>query len=203
MTEGEPVRAYVYWDYSCPFSYIETHRLRRLGAERALELHWRPFEVHPGLPEEGIPARELGYAPDQWSRLLDSVAEMAEEEGLELEVPDFVPGTSAALQAALFAADLGADAFDRLHASLFRAFFVDARNIGRRETVLEVAESAEVDPEGLERALEDERYAEELRQVHAETDRYDIDGTPTVLFGRHMVVGAAPMDVLREAADRA
>lgn len=203
MTEDDSVRAYVYWDYSCPFSCVASHRLRRLAAERPVEMHWRPFEVHPGLPEEGIPARELGYAPDQWSRLLDVVSEMAEEEGLELEVPDFVPRTSAALQAALFAADLGAGAFDRLHESLFRAFFVEGRNIGRRETVLDVAESADVDPEGLERALEDERYADELRRVHAETDRYDIDGTPTVLFGRHKVVGAAPMDVLREAADRA
>lgn len=203
MTEGDGVRAYVYWDYSCPFSRVASHRLRRLADERALEMHWRPFEVHPGLPEEGIPARELGYAPDQWSRLLDAVSEMAEEEGLELEVPDFVPRTSAALQAALFAADLGADAFDRFHESVFRAYFAEGRNIGRRETVLAVAESADVDPEGLERALEDERYADELRRVQAETDRYDIDGTPTVLFGRHKVVGAAPMDVLREAADRA
>lgn len=203
MTEDGPVRAYVYWDYSCPFSYVASHRLRRLADERPLQVHWRPFEVHPGLPEEGIPARELGYGPDQWSRLLDSVAGMAEEAGLELDVPDFVPRTSVPLQAALFAADLGARDFDRLHESLFRAFFVDGRNIGRRETVLEVAESAGVDAEGLERALEDERYAEELRRVHAETDRYDIDGTPTVLFGRHKVVGAAPMDVLREAADRA
>lgn len=203
MTEREPVRGYVYWDYSCPFSYVASHRLRRLAGERPLELHWRPFEVHPGLPEEGIPARELGYAPDQWSRLLDSVSGMAEEEGLELSVPDFVPRTSAALEAALFAADVGADAFDRLHPALFRAFFVEGRNIGRRETVIDVAESAGVDPEGLERALEDERYTDELRRVHAETDRYDIDGTPTVLFGRHKVVGAAPMRVLREAADRA
>ncbi len=203
MTEDDTVRAYVYWDYSCPFSYVACHRLRRLRDERPLEMNWRPFEVHPGLPEEGIPARELGYAPDQWSRLLDAVSEMAEEEGLELEVPDFVPRTSVALQAALFAADFGADAFDRLHRAMFRAFFVDGRNIGRRETVLDVAESVEVDPEGLERALEDERYADELRRVHAESDRYDIDGTPTVLFGRHKVVGAAPMEVLREAAGRA
>ena len=203
MTEEDGVRAYVYWDYSCPFSYVASHRLRRLAGERPLQIQWRPFEVHPGLPEEGIPARELGYAPDRWSRLLDVVSEMAAEEELELEVPDFVPRTSPALQAALFAADLGADAFERLHGSVFRAFFVEGRNIGLRETVLEVGEAADVDPEGLERALEDERYADELQRVHAETERYDIDGTPTVLFGRHKVVGAAPMDVLREAADRA
>ncbi len=197
------VRAYAYWDYSCPFSYVAAHRLRRLADERPLDLHWRPFEVHPGLPEEGIPARELGYGPDQWSRALDSVAEMAGEEEIELDVPRFVPRTSEPLQGALFAGDVGADAFDRLHRALFRAFFVEGRNIGLREVVLEVAESAGVDRDGLERALEDERYAEELRRVRAEADRYDIDGTPAVLFGRFKVVGAAPMEVLREAAGRA
>lgn len=197
------VTAYVYWDYSCPFSYVATHRLRRLEEERPLELHWRPFEVHPGLPEEGIPARELGYGPDRWSRLLDEVTGMAEEEGLELDVPRFVPRTSEPLQAALFAGDVGADAFDRLHRALFRAFFVEGRNVGLREVVLDAAESAGVDRDGLERALEDERYAEELPGVRAEADRYGIDGTPTILFGRFKVVGAAPMEVLREAAGRA
>lgn len=197
------VRAYAYWDYSCPFSYVAAHRLRRLEEERPLELHWRPFEVHPGLPEEGIPARELGYGPEQWSRILDSVAAMAREEGIELDVPRFVPRTSEPLQAALFAGDVGAEAFDRLHADLFRAFFAEGRNIGLREVVLDVAESAGVDRDGLDRALEDERYAEELRRGRAEAERYDIDGTPAVLFGRFKVVGAAPTEVLREAAERA
>jgi len=198
-----PVQAFAYWDYSCPFSYIAAHRLGRLADERPLDVHWRPFEVHPGLPQDGIPARELGYSPDQWSRALSAVDEMAREEGLELDVPSFVPSTSRPLQAALFAMDVGSDAFDRLHRGLFRAFFVDGRNIGLRETVLDVAASADVDTDGLERALEDERYVDELRRVRAEADRYDIDGTPTILFGRFKVVGAAPLEVLGEAADRA
>lgn len=200
---AEPVHVYVYWDYSCPFSYVATRRLGRLAEERELELHWRPFEVHPGLPEEGIPAKELGYAPDRWARTLESVEEMAREEGMEIEVPSFVPRTSDPLQAALFARDLGEEPFRRLHGALFRALFAEGRNVGRRGTVLEVAEEAGVDREGLERALEDERYADELRQVRAETERYDIDGTPTALFGRFKVVGAAPVDVMGEAADRA
>lgn len=203
MSEREPVRVFAYWDYSCPFSYVGTRRVRRLAEERPLRLAWRPYEVHPGLPEEGIPAKELGYSPDDWSRALEAVDEMAREEGIELEVPPFVPRTSGPLQAALFARDVGREPFERLHRALFRAFFAEGRNIGRRETLLEVAEEAEVDAEGLGRALDDERYAAELRRVHAEADRYEIEGTPTFLFGRHKVVGAAPMGVLREAAERA
>lgn len=203
MNDSEPVRVYAYWDYSCPFSRVAAHRVRRLGDERPLRVSWRPYEVHPGLPEDGLPAKELGYAPDDWSRLLEAVGEMAREEGLEMEVPAFVPRTSEALQAALFARDVGRGAFERLHRALFRAFFVDGVNIGRREVVLEVADGVDVDREGLGRALEDERYLDELRGVRAEADRYDIDGTPSFLFGRHKVIGAAPMDVLREAADRA
>lgn len=200
---SEPVRVYAYWDYSCPFSRVAAHRIRRLGDERPLSVSWRPYEVHPGLPEGGIPAKELGYGPDDWSRLLEAVDEMARDEGLELDVPSFVPRTSEPLQAALFARDVGRQAFARLHRALFRAFFAEGVNIGRREAVLEVAERAEVDREGLSRALEDERYLDELRRVRAEADRYDIDGTPSFLFGRYKVVGAAPMDVLREAAERA
>lgn len=201
--EGEALPTYVYWDYCCPFCYVGERRLARLRSERSLDVHWRPFEIHPGLPEEGIPVKELGYAPDRWTRMVRLVEEQAEELGLPLEIPSFVPRTRGPLQAAAFAQDVGGEAFGELHRALFRAYFADGRNIGRRPVLLEVAEEAGVDREGLENALEDERYADELRQVREETERYEITGTPTFLFGPYKVVGAAPMEVMREAATRA
>jgi predicted DsbA family dithiol-disulfide isomerase len=69
--------------------------------------------------------------------------------------------------------------------------------------LLEVAASAGVDPGALERALDDGRYESELEAASAEAERYGITGTPGLLFGRFLLIGAAPMDELRRAADRA
>lgn len=203
MTDDGPVPVFVYWDYSCPFCYVGARRLERLARERELRVAWRPLEIHTGVPAEGLPVKEAGFAPDRWAEIVESLDRMAREEGMELEVPSFIARTDEALQAALFAQDLGDEPFQRLHRALFRAYFVDEVNIGRRDRLLEVADEAGVDPEALAEALEDERYEDELRRAREEAARYEVTGTPTFLFDRHKVVGAAPVDVLREAADRA
>lgn len=200
---NEPVDVFLYGDYVCPFSYVVDARLRRLRDELALRVHWRPLSIHPAVPADGLPMEQSGRPPEEWARVEAGVSELAREEGLEFGLPDFVANSREALQAGEFARDLGRDAFRRAHRAFFVAYFVDARNLGRRQVLLDVAEGAGLDREGLEGALEDGRYREELERASREASRYDIEGTPTLLFGRHKVVGAAPEDVLREAADRA
>jgi predicted DsbA family dithiol-disulfide isomerase len=108
-----------------------------------------------------------------------------------------------ALQAAEFARDCGAAEFARLHRALFRAVFVEERDIERRETLLEIAQTSGVDAEGLAAALDDGRYASALREAEEEAVRYSIEATPTILLGRFKLVGAAPLDVLRSTLERA
>ena len=198
-----PVDVFLYGDYVCPFSYVVDARVRRLGDELDLRVHWRPLSIHPAVPTDGLPMEQTGRPPEEWARVEAGVSEMAREEELEFTLPDFVANSHEALQAGEFARDLGGEAFERAHRALFRAYFVEGLNLGRREVLLDVAEEAGLDRQGLEGALEDARYEEELDRVSREASRYDIEGTPTLLFGRHKVVGAAPEDVLREAAERA
>lgn len=202
--EGRPpVDVFFYGDYVCPFSYVMDARAGGLREELGLRLHWRPLPVHRAVPADGLPAERLGREPDEQARLETEVARQARELELELELPDFVANSHEALQAAEFARDLGDEAFRRTHRRLFRAYFVEGRNLGRREVLLEVAGEADLDREGLDHALEDGRYRSELERATEEAERYGVEGTPTLLVGRHKVVGAAPEEVLREAAGRA
>lgn len=197
------VRVYVYWDYGCPFSYVAARRLERIRQQEELDPAWRPLEIHPGVPREGLPVKEAGFPPDRWAEITRHLQELAQETGMELNPPSFLVNSRDALQAAVFARDVGQEYFRRLHRAVFRSYFVEGRNIGRRSTLLEVAEEAGADREGLGAALEDGRYEDELRAVRREAERYEISGTPTFLFHRHKVVGCAPESVLRKAAARA
>ena len=201
--ENGPVDVFLYGDYVCPFSYVVDARVRRLGVELDLRVHWRPLSIYAAVPADGLPLEGTDRPPEAWARVEGEVSDMAREEGLDFSLPDFVANSHEALQAGEFARDLGPGTFRRAHRALFRAYFVEGRNLGRREVLLEVAEEAGLDREALEGALEDRRYAEELERASREASRYDIEGTPTILFGRHKVVGAAPEDVMREAAERA
>lgn len=200
----DAVEVFFYGDYVCPFSYVADARLRRLREEDpGVSVHWRPLSIHPAVPADGLPVDQLGYEPGEWTRVSREVRSQAEELGVPVDLPDFIANSHEALQAGEFAKDVGGDAFRRAHQAIFRAYLVEGKNIGRRDVLLEVCEGAGLDREALDGALEDDRYADELRRVDREASRYDIEGTPTLLFGRHKVVGAAPLDVMRDAVGRA
>jgi predicted DsbA family dithiol-disulfide isomerase len=79
--------------------------------------------------------------------------------------------------------------------------FEEGRDISDTEVLLDLAEDAGVDREGLGAALEDGRYEAALGEVEEEAERYAIDATPTLLIGRYKLVGAAPLDVLRSTLE--
>lgn len=204
------VRVWFYGDYGCPFSYLVDRRLELLGRERPLEVAWRPLALYPDAVRRrgaGVGARDghaAGSEPVAGGEggLRRDLARAAAELGLPLCLPG-PADTREALQAAEFARDLGPAAFGRLHRALFRAHLGEGRDIGARAVLLELAEEAGVDREGLERALEDGRYESELERAREEAERYGIEATPGLLFGRFLLVGAAPLAELRRAAERA
>jgi predicted DsbA family dithiol-disulfide isomerase len=200
---SRPVTVYMYGDYVCPFTYIGDARLRRLAWEGRLDVRWRPFEIRPAVPPEGLPVRLAGFPPEEWAATVAKVGEMAADMELPLSVPDFLANSHGALQVAEFARDLGREVFETVHGALFRAYFAEGRNLGDHDVLLAVAREAGLDVGAVESSLEDSRYEDELRRAAQEAERYEITGTPTFLFGRFKVVGAAPQAVLRDAYRRA
>lgn len=189
-------------------------RLDRLRTERPVEVAWRPLltrpEPRPGEPggpggagEAPAAEERRGGSPGEPEALPAELRDAARELGLPLRPPARRPDPRPGLEAAEFARDLGAAAFRLAQEALFRACFERGLDIGDREVLLTVAEEAGLDREGLEAALEDGRYRSELEAVLEEAERYGIPGTPTLLFGRFKLVGAAPLEEMRRAADRA
>jgi len=198
-----PVSAFLYGHYACPHTCIAQGRLDLLAAEAPVSVVWRP-----------LPPALVGDAGDtDWSAvtgpgadLADTIHELRRDAaalGFTLSLPPAPPDPRLALQAAEFARDCGPREFTALHRALFRAVFVDERDIERRETLFEIAEASGVDAEGLAAALDDGRYEPALREVEEEAVRYSIDATPTILLGRYKLVGAATLDVLGSTLQRA
>lgn len=198
----------VFSDYTCPWCYIGHARLerlrRQLGGEDALDVTWRPFEIHPDVPEEGMPVEELPYSREQWEAMTARLREQAEEEGLEIGSRPLVSNTHEALMAGTWVQEELPERFPEFHEALFRAYFEEGRDLGDRPVLLEVAEERGVDPERLDDALEEGRGEEALEQTGREARSLGITGTPTFVFGgTHVAVGAQPTERLREAVHEA
>ena len=62
------VRLEVFSDYTCPWCYVGWARLEkalaRLPDTLVANVEWRPFEIHPEVPTEGMPVGRMRAAID-------------------------------------------------------------------------------------------------------------------------------------------
>lgn len=150
--EGRVMRLVVYSDYVCPFCYLAWPAIRALiEAGHAVEL--RAFELRPApvpLPRTLEPRKRLA-----WERV---IAPRAAELGLEARVPEVFPRTRKAHEAVHHARRLGIGA--ALHDALFRAYFVDGRDIGRIDVLVQLGESLGIERSSLKVELDIDQYTD-------------------------------------------
>jgi hypothetical protein len=77
----------------------------------------------------------------------------------------------------------GAEAFERYHIAVFRAYHRDKRDIANPLELLAIAREVELDTKVLAEDLRTRKYRDTVGADHDEGyDQYDIFGVPTILF---------------------
>jgi predicted DsbA family dithiol-disulfide isomerase len=92
---------------------------------------------------------------------------------------------------------------EALHDALFRAYFVEARDISKPEVLLEIVERLGLPVDGAREVLEKRTFKAAVDADWALSRRYGITGVPTFVAGRHGVVGAQPYEVLEQLVRQA
>ena len=90
-----------------------------------------------------------------------------------------------------------------IHDKLYRAYFVEARNIGDIDLLVEIAASVGLPAEEARAVLEERRFSEEVDADWERSHRYGVTGVPTFVADRHGVVGAQPYEVLEQLVEKA
>ena len=90
-----------------------------------------------------------------------------------------------------------------LHDALYKAYFVEARNIGDLDILVEIAASVGLTAEGARAVLAERRFKDAVDADWEKSHRYGVTGVPTFVAGRHGVVGAQPYEVLEQLAEQA
>src|SRR6516162_6120254 len=90
-----------------------------------------------------------------------------------------------------------------LHDALYRAYFVEARNIGDPEILVELAQSVGLSGEEARAVLAEQRFKDAVDADWAKSRAYGVTGVPTFVAARYGVVGAQPYEVLVELLDKA
>ena len=193
--------ATVFSDYICPFCYVGDVRLQRLRADYDLKINWCFLEIHPETPAAGMAISKLGYPALQWRQMMDNLAALAAEDGLDLRSHDFTTCSHRALLLAEAAREAGSEVFYHLHRRLFEAFFSEGRNIGDATELHTLARECGLADDVVARAWDDPRYEQRLAHYRRSASDLGVQATPTIFFGRQQRLdGVQPLHVFREAA---
>ena len=203
----------VWSDFGCPFCYIGKRRLERalesFSHRDEIELVYRSFELDPGAPKDTessiheLLAVKYGLSLEQAQESNRNVAQQAQTEGLTYNFDTIIPtNTFDAHRLAHYAGEQGKA--KEMTERLFRAYFTDSLHIGDRDTLVRLAEEVGLDGAAVREVLEQNTFADAVREDENEARRLGIRGVPFfVLRGKYAVSGAQPLEIFQGALLRA
>jgi len=220
----ERVGIAIWSDVMCPwcvigYKHLET-ALESLAGEIGADIRWLAFELNPDMPPEGEEsrahiARKYGLTPEQAEKGRTLMAERARGAGFPFDYagegeapPSMLWNTFDAHKLLHWALETaGPEAQTRLKLALFAAHFQQRRNIGDREVLLDVAESAGLDRQTGSAVFDDPTIAAAVRSEQRQAWDADVTGVPAMVFdGKFLVPGAqepeAYVNVLRRVVAR-
>jgi predicted DsbA family dithiol-disulfide isomerase len=172
-------------------------RIEKLKAEHNVKVEWVHFPLHPDTPAEGRALSALFGGPDadRQARHAQMKARMTAE-GLPYGDRTMTYNSRLAQELGKWAdTQPGGEA---LHDALFRAYFVEARDISQPAVLLEIAQRVGLSVDGAREVLEKRTFKDAVDEDWALSRQYGITGVPTFVVGRYGVVGAQPYEALEE-----
>ncbi len=196
-------------DPICPWCYIGWARLARALESRPdhpFTIQWHPFQLNPDMPSGGMDRREyLEHkfgGKDGAMRAYAPVVEHAEAAGLNIDFAGITrtPNTVDAHRLIHWAGIEGRQT--PMVLSLFRAYFVEGKDIGDPETLLDLAEGVGMDRAMTQQLLGSDADAADIRARDAHARSRGVTGVPTfIVGGQHALSGAQPAEVWVEVID--
>ena len=92
---------------------------------------------------------------------------------------------------------------DEIHAALFRAYFVDVKNIGKVEPLVEVAQQVGLPANEAADALVSRSFKDAVDNDWRRCAAVGVNAVPTFLAGRYLMVGAQPYEELERLVQHA
>lgn len=172
-------------------------RIEKLIKEHNVDIKWIHFPLHPDTPQGGRSLEDLfaGRGMDV-DAMKEQMRARMEAEGLPYGDRTMTYNSRLAQELGLWAdSQPGGEA---IHDALFRAYFVDAKDVGDVDVLIDVAKSVGLDEAAARDVIENRSFEKAVDEHWAKSRQYGITGVPTFVAGGRGVAGAQPYEALVE-----
>ena len=203
-------------DVVCPWCYIGKRRLETALAQYAEEnpdaappeIRWRPFQLNPDMPLEGIPRQEYirrKFGPNGGANY-KRVADVGVDEGLEMDFDGITQQPNSLPAHSIIDLAEPGEAQDRVVEAMFNAYFIDNLDFTKRANLIEIAVGAGLPKALVEARLDDPGAVEEVRAADEEARSMGVSGVPFFVFNRKVALSGAHepatmLDAIRQAEE--
>ena len=227
-TSSVRVQIEIVSDTICPWCYIAKRRLKTaidILAGEGLSVYtlWRPFQLNPGMPEDGMDRRHYRSSKfGSWerSRQLDEhVAQVGVQEGIDFrhDLMERTPNTLNSHRLVWLACDEGdLKVQDLVVEAIFSAYFVDGQDIGEPRVLAELGAKVGLDRDRVVNMLVGAAGSREVGASEKWARHHGVTSVPSIILDGSILfsgaldattmvrkIGAATttrLDHLREAA---
>ena len=182
-----------YFDFSSPYGYLASERIDAIAARHGRDVTWRPYLM-------GVAMKVSGSSPVVNRPMLGEYSRRdMQRSARRLQVPFRFPepfpiATIAACRAVYWMERADADGAKPLAKALYRAYFVDGRNISEPGVVADVAVESGADRDLLLAGIQEPAIKDRLKEVTNDAVERGIFGSPFFMVGDEPFWGHDRMD---------
>jgi predicted DsbA family dithiol-disulfide isomerase len=200
-------------DIVCPWCYLGKRRLERALALLAVqhpdvdpEVSWHTYQLNPDLPPEGMPRADYVFNKFGAGGVAkyEQIAAVGKQVGIAFAFDRITHQPNTVVAHSLIAVSEPGMAQDAMVEALFKAYFVEGRDLTEASVLMDIAESA-----GMERAVAEAHLQNSA--LHSQTIDSDkaaremgITGVPFFIFNRQVgLSGAHEAETLLQGMEEA
>jgi predicted DsbA family dithiol-disulfide isomerase len=193
------MRVDIFVDVVCPWCFIGKRQFERALATRpdlSPQKAWRPFQLNPEMPAEGMPSDEFFAAKFGSAAVVaerrKTVAGIGSTVGIDFAFDRIArqPNTLDAHRLIRYALKRGRG--DAMVEALFTAHFVLGRDIGDRNALAAIAGENGLDAGEAQAFLQSREETAAILGEDQEARRIGISAVPCYVFDRQYAVAGAP-----------
>jgi len=203
----------IWSDVVCPFCYIGKRHfekaLEQFAGKDDVQIEWKSFLLNPAMktdPEKNITeylAEIKGISLQQASEMNAHVSKMAEGAGLQYDFSKVVMANSYNAHRLIQFAKQHSLA-DAVEERLFRAYFIEGKNIDNEGVLISIANETGLDGEAVAHVLSEKKLSAEVNADIGEAQQLGIRGVPFFVVDRKFgISGAQPVEVFIETLEKA